>query len=188
MIFPPPRLAFLTHGDIRELECFREDTLLAVKAPYGSTLKVPDPDEGMPPGCRRYEIQLKSRSDEPIEVFLIQEYLVASSTNQHPPSAAHHPNNNTSVLDPATDVTDTVSLLNGTVPEDTILKHFHLPSDSYNFELKPGEGIGDLYGFADMFGPEFGESATTTSSSNNNNSNNHGEVRALLGNVNSLTK
>lgn len=155
--------------------------MLAVKAPYGSTLKVPDPDEGMPPGCRRYEIQLKSRSDEPIEVFLIQEYLVASANNQHPPSAAHHPNNNTSVLDPATDVTDTVSLLNGTVPEDAILKHFHLPSDSYNFELKPGEGIGDLYGFADMFGPEFGEGTS-------GNANAHGEVRALLGNVNSLAK
>lgn len=39
------RLAYLTHMDIRNIKEFEEDTLLAVKAPYGSTLEVPDPDE-----------------------------------------------------------------------------------------------------------------------------------------------
>ena len=39
------RLAYLTHTDIRNMSEFREETLLAVKAPYGSTLEVPDPDE-----------------------------------------------------------------------------------------------------------------------------------------------
>lgn len=39
------RLAYLSHLDIRNIPCFKEDTLLAVKAPYGSTLEVPDPDE-----------------------------------------------------------------------------------------------------------------------------------------------
>jgi transcription factor E2F3 len=39
------KLAYLTHTDIRNIAEFGEETLLAVKAPYGSTLEVPDPDE-----------------------------------------------------------------------------------------------------------------------------------------------
>ena len=39
------KLAYLTHMDIRNIPTFSEETLLAVKAPYGSTLEVPDPDE-----------------------------------------------------------------------------------------------------------------------------------------------
>lgn len=39
------RLSYLTHHDIRSISAFAEETLLAVKAPYGSTLEVPDPDE-----------------------------------------------------------------------------------------------------------------------------------------------
>lgn len=41
------KLAYLTHMDIRNIPEFSEETLLAVKAPYGSTLEVPDPDEVM---------------------------------------------------------------------------------------------------------------------------------------------
>ncbi len=39
------RLCYLTHTDIRNIPSFADETLLAVKAPYGSTLEVPDPDE-----------------------------------------------------------------------------------------------------------------------------------------------
>lgn len=39
------RLSYLTHTDIRNIPSFSDETLLAVKAPYGSTLEVPDPDE-----------------------------------------------------------------------------------------------------------------------------------------------
>ena len=39
------RMAYLTQKDIRGIPCFKEDTLLAIKAPFGSTLEVPDPDE-----------------------------------------------------------------------------------------------------------------------------------------------
>lgn len=39
------RLAYLSHLDIRSIPCLKDETLLAVKAPYGSTLEVPDPDE-----------------------------------------------------------------------------------------------------------------------------------------------
>lgn len=143
LFFNFPRLAYITHDDIRRIGCLSEDTLLAVKAPFGSTLEVPDPDEGMPPGRRRYEIQLTSRTG-PIDVFLIQDNPIG--TNIAPPTSG--------LIDslPTTDVNDSELL---TAHDDSLLKHFQLPSDPYNFELKPGEGIGDLYGFPDMFGAPF---------------------------------
>lgn len=87
-------LAYITHSDIRRIPCFGEDTLLAVKAPFGSTLEVPDPDEGMVGGKRRYEIQLSSKgsSGVPIDVFLIQEDASCSlsSTNSSSHNSLHH--------------------------------------------------------------------------------------------------
>ena len=67
----PTAYAYLSQGDIRSLPLLLTETLFAVKAPYGSTLEVPDPDEGMPPGKRCYEIQLGCKTG-PIDVFLIQ--------------------------------------------------------------------------------------------------------------------
>lgn len=122
------QLAYLTHVDIRNIPCFTEDTLLAVKAPYGSTLEVPDPDEGMAPGRRRHEIQLSSRAG-PIDVFLIQDANEPSSeASMHSTHLAQQPGD----LD------------------ETLLKHFDFPQDGgYNYELKADEGVHDLYGFDD---------------------------------------
>lgn len=39
------RMAYLTHLDIRKIPAFQDETLLAIKAPYGSSLEVPDPNE-----------------------------------------------------------------------------------------------------------------------------------------------
>ena len=47
-----------------------QDTVIAIKAPSGTTLEVPDPDEGMEYPQRRYQIYLKSQSG-PVEVFLV---------------------------------------------------------------------------------------------------------------------
>lgn len=135
-------MAYITHEDVRRIACFSEDTLLAVKAPFGSTLEVPDPDEGMPPGRRRYEIQLTSRSG-PIDVFLIQDHPTAPSATTAP-------------AQPQADIVDS-NLLIGGGQDESLMKHFQLPSDPYNFEMKAGEGIADFYGFSDMFGAGFME-------------------------------
>lgn len=122
------QLAYLTHVDIRNIPCFTEDTLLAVKAPYGSTLEVPDPDEGMPSGQRRYEVQLCSRQG-PIDVFLIQD------TADHPSSDSM----NSFDVGGGGDEDRTF--------DDGLLKHFQFPTDGgYNFEMKEDEGVADLYG------------------------------------------
>ncbi|KAK6926525.1 E2F/DP family, winged-helix DNA-binding domain [Dillenia turbinata] len=36
---------FITEEDIKNLPCFQNETLIAIKAPHGTTLEVPDPDE-----------------------------------------------------------------------------------------------------------------------------------------------
>lgn len=53
-------LSYLTHEDMRSLESFKDQSVMAIKAPPGTTLEVPDPDEGMPNGERRFQIFLKS--------------------------------------------------------------------------------------------------------------------------------
>ncbi|VAH70513.1 hypothetical protein VPH35_051798 [Triticum aestivum] len=39
------RWLYLTEDDIKGLPCFQNETLIAIKAPHGTTLEVPDPDE-----------------------------------------------------------------------------------------------------------------------------------------------
>lgn len=39
------KLAFVSNIDIRRIPSLSEDTLFAIKAPFGSTLEVPDPDD-----------------------------------------------------------------------------------------------------------------------------------------------
>jgi transcription factor E2F3 len=53
-------LSYITHDDMRSLDSFKDQSVMAIKAPPGTSLEVPDPDEGMPSGKRRYQIFLKS--------------------------------------------------------------------------------------------------------------------------------
>lgn len=62
--------SYVTNSDIRNLPCFSRTTVIAIKAPAGTTLEVPDPDEGMDRGARRFQIYLKSVSG-PIDVYII---------------------------------------------------------------------------------------------------------------------
>lgn len=64
--------AYVTHNDIKAIPELRGDTLIAIKAPPGTELEVPDPDEGMPYGERRYQIFLKSASG-PIDCLLVSQ-------------------------------------------------------------------------------------------------------------------
>ena len=37
------QLAFVTHADVRSLPCFQDKTVIAIKAPSGAKLNVPEP-------------------------------------------------------------------------------------------------------------------------------------------------
>ncbi|MBW04574.1 Transcription factor E2F4, partial [Eschrichtius robustus] len=66
VLLNPHTLAYVTHEDI--CRCFAGDTLLAIRAPSGTSLEVPIP-EGLN-GQKKYQIHLKSVSG-PIEVLLV---------------------------------------------------------------------------------------------------------------------
>ena len=88
------------HTDIRDLPKFAEDTLFVVKAPYGSTLEVPEPDSTMGAGGRdlsssyqhHHELQLSSKNG-PIDLYLIQDHGSLKQTT----TELEHDNEATSV-------------------------------------------------------------------------------------------
>ncbi|KAL9235415.1 hypothetical protein vseg_010174 [Gypsophila vaccaria] len=64
---------FVTEEDIKAVPCFQNETLIAVKAPHGTTLEVPDPDEAVDCSQRRYRIVLRSTMG-PIDVYLVSQF------------------------------------------------------------------------------------------------------------------
>jgi hypothetical protein len=75
---------FLTYQDIRAIPSLKDQTIIAIKAPPKTRLEVPDPDEGMKPGQRRYQIFLTNEDSVPIDVYLIPE---DQQPNTNPPAA-----------------------------------------------------------------------------------------------------
>lgn len=69
---PTTNLSFISHEDLRTLTCYQDRSVVAIKAPSGTTLEVPDPDEGMPKGKRRFQIFLNS-TDGPVDVYLVSQ-------------------------------------------------------------------------------------------------------------------
>jgi len=67
------RYAYVTYADIRAIEELKRDTLIAVRAPPGTELVVPNPDDISPEyHGRRYQIFLNS-SGGPIDCVLVSE-------------------------------------------------------------------------------------------------------------------
>ncbi|CAM6125064.1 unnamed protein product [Calypogeia fissa] len=64
---------YVTEDDIKSLPCFQNETLIAIKAPHGTTLEVPDPDEAVEYPQRRYQILLRSTMG-PIDVYLVSRF------------------------------------------------------------------------------------------------------------------
>ncbi|XP_031496189.1 transcription factor E2FB-like isoform X2 [Nymphaea colorata] len=64
------RFLYVTQDDIKNLPCFQNETLISIKAPHGTTLEVPDPDDNDGYPQRRYQMLLRSMLG-PIEVFLV---------------------------------------------------------------------------------------------------------------------
>ncbi|KAL6196217.1 hypothetical protein ACLB2K_031832 [Fragaria x ananassa] len=64
---------FVTEEDIKGLPCFQNETLIAIKAPHGTTLEVPDPEEAVDYPQRRYRMVLRSMMG-PIDVYLVSQF------------------------------------------------------------------------------------------------------------------
>ncbi|KAL1544530.1 transcription factor E2FB-like [Salvia divinorum] len=93
------RWLFITEEDVKKLPCFENETLIAIKAPHGTTLEVPEPDEAGDYPQRRYKIVLRSTMG-PIDVYLVNQFeeinayeaqssvLETSSVNETAPAVA----------------------------------------------------------------------------------------------------
>lgn len=99
---PPPENVsehmYVRFSDVTSLPMYSSDTVIGIRAPSGTSLEVPDPDQGMRSGARRFEIYLSSKGSQqpgqqsqpqasggPINVYLVrydgtQEGQRASST------------------------------------------------------------------------------------------------------------
>ncbi|GJX97000.1 retrotransposon protein, putative, ty1-copia subclass [Tanacetum coccineum] len=64
---------FVTEEDIKSLPRFLEETLIAIKAPHGTILEVPDPDEAVDYPQRRYRIVPRITMG-PIDVYLVSQF------------------------------------------------------------------------------------------------------------------
>jgi hypothetical protein len=80
-----PEQMYVTFEDITNMPAFKSETVIGIRAPTGTSLEVPDPDQGMKPGERRFEMYLSSKGTEhpgmhgssaekgePINVYLVQ--------------------------------------------------------------------------------------------------------------------
>ncbi|XVE96321.1 hypothetical protein REPUB_Repub02eG0211400 [Reevesia pubescens] len=67
------RWLFVNEEDIKALPCFQNETLIAIKAPHGTTLEVPDPDEAVDISQGRYRVILRSTMG-PIDVYLVSHF------------------------------------------------------------------------------------------------------------------
>jgi len=119
----PPRHMHVRKSDITSLPIFTSDTVVAIRAPSGTSLEVPDPDEGMRPGMRRFQIFLSSKGPSvsrggtsatvgggggaggPINVYLVRyeggapQETGPSTSAPAPPSQIGGPPGNVSQLD-----------------------------------------------------------------------------------------
>lgn len=76
------RYMYVRFSDLTSLPAYNSDTIIAIRAPTGTSLEVPDPDQGMRPGSRRFEIYLSSKGGPgeangpdgagPINVYLVR--------------------------------------------------------------------------------------------------------------------
>ncbi|KAJ4800726.1 Transcription factor E2FB [Rhynchospora pubera] len=64
------RWLFLSKEDINSIPNFQDSTLIAIKAPHGTSVEVPDPDEGVEFPQRHYQILMRS-STGPIDCYLL---------------------------------------------------------------------------------------------------------------------
>lgn len=80
-----PEQMYVKFEDITSMPAYKSETVIGIRAPTGTSLEVPDPDDGMKPGERRYEMYLNSKGTEhpsmressankgePINVYLVQ--------------------------------------------------------------------------------------------------------------------
>ncbi len=84
---------FVTKREIAALQAYHNDTVIAIRAPSGTNLEVPNPDEGMKPGMRRFQIYLTSPGVEAgqVKVMVLQNTNECRGYPRSSPYGYHYP-------------------------------------------------------------------------------------------------
>ena len=82
---------YVRYSDLSDLDIYKQDTVIGVRAPKGTNLEVPDPEQGMEPGAKRYQMFLsstkpqsgkKSGSGGAIDVYLVRPLVLPESADE----------------------------------------------------------------------------------------------------------
>jgi len=82
---------FVTKQEIAALQAYHNDTVIAIRAPSGTNLEVPNPDEGMRPGMRKFQIYLTSPGIEAGQVKVMVLQNSNDTRNYHRPGHYGYP-------------------------------------------------------------------------------------------------
>ncbi|KAK1441051.1 hypothetical protein QVD17_06887 [Tagetes erecta] len=66
------KLLYLTGDDFSNIPCFKNQTLIAIRAPHASSIEVPDPDQDNGFSQKQYRLIVRSHTG-PIDMYLISE-------------------------------------------------------------------------------------------------------------------
>ncbi|KYQ89351.1 adenylate kinase [Tieghemostelium lacteum] len=165
------RYIYVTHDDLRDIERMKNDTVIAIKAPAGTKLEVPDPDEGMEPPNRRYQVFLHNEGGQTIDVFLLNQPNsntsnssddMDTSYNAQPPQPpmTNAPNNHNQFIYPT-----------GHIGNDQIFSPSkqHLNNNIYSGLGNPNVSYWEPNSMISSYSP-YDQNANNN---NNNNNNNH---------------
>ena len=82
---------YVRYSDLSELDIYKQDTVIGVRAPKGTNLEVPDPEQGMEPGAKRYQMFLSSTKPQsgktsgnggPIDVYLVRPLVLPENAEE----------------------------------------------------------------------------------------------------------
>lgn len=138
--------AYVTYNDIRNISTLKDRTIIAIRAPSGTMLQVPDPDDGMVFPQRRFQIFLHSPS-MPIKV-----YLLSNDDAQATPTPPIDANTIKEPSTPPPQSTSTTITTTNAIPatNDSVQKLSPPPTDpDFIYQMDPTEGITDLYELQD---------------------------------------
>lgn len=87
----PQPLMHVRYADITGIRSYNDDTIIGIKAPVGTNLEVPDPDQDVPPFMRKYQMYLNSTEpaegeSRPEGAPPINVYLIRPEIGPHSPS------------------------------------------------------------------------------------------------------
>eukprot|EP00817_Percolomonadidae_sp_ATCC50343_P001673 CAMPEP_0117428698 /NCGR_PEP_ID=MMETSP0758-20121206/8339_1 /TAXON_ID=63605 /ORGANISM="Percolomonas cosmopolitus, Strain AE-1 (ATCC 50343)" /LENGTH=281 /DNA_ID=CAMNT_0005215181 /DNA_START=277 /DNA_END=1119 /DNA_ORIENTATION=+ len=128
--------AFVCYDDIINIPTLQDRTIIAVRAPPGTMLTVPDPDDGLQYPDRRYQIFLKSK-EEPIQVFLLKEGQQQQQQNQHQNQQHIAQQHQSGILSPAASRQRSISPYPTTPPPQSAQPQFQSPPHLERHSVAP---------------------------------------------------